>query len=426
MLFNFKKNKKSKLHRTKYLNINNLEDSEYLYIPMDKGLKRIVKIGEKVLIGTELAKSEDVPTLHSPVSGEIVDTVKLPVASGMELKSIVIKNDFNDNVLEKERFPLEDQFDLNNFFEFLHNMGIHGKNYLNISERLKNKKFNYLIINAIEPSIYSNSKNRLIQEKNREIMELIAYLFENIGFNSCLIVIGEDKKEAISDLRKNINIAKIKDIEIVPVKDVNKVNNDLSIIKYLKKGEYKSSTDFLNQGIMMIDISKLEEVYDAIFNNEPVTQKIITVEGDIENPKNIRCKIGTSLRDIFKKLEINVNEIKSVYLDYPLRAKSLISLDTPIDKTSNIIYIKSHVESQEKLPCIRCGQCIEACPRGLMPLNYIEAVKNKDLEQIKGENIMVCCECGNCGFVCPTKRPILEYINLGKHLIKNGEVSDGK
>ena len=35
-------------------------------------------------------------------------------------------------------------------------------------------------------------------------------------------------------------------------------------------------------------------------------------------------------------------------------------------------------------------------------------------------NVMTCMECGSCAFACPSGRPLVQYMRLGKQILKEG------
>lgn len=56
-------------------------------------------------------------------------------------------------------------------------------------------------------------------------------------------------------------------------------------------------------------------------------------------------------------------------------------------------------------PCIRCGNCINACPMGLSPVEIAGAYTKNDGEMLDKLMVDLCIGCGTCSYVCPAKRP---------------------
>jgi len=76
-----------------------------------------------------------------------------------------------------------------------------------------------------------------------------------------------------------------------------------------------------------------------------------------------------------------------------------------VTKATNGIVVLG--EKEVKMPpeqqCIRCGQCVRACPAGLMPFNLMHLCKTNDLDAAVAAHLRDCILCGGCSYVCPAK-----------------------
>jgi electron transport complex protein RnfC len=52
--------------------------------------------------------------------------------------------------------------------------------------------------------------------------------------------------------------------------------------------------------------------------------------------------------------------------------------------------------------CIRCGDCIEACPARLAPQELLVASLAEDPARLASLDLAACIECGACDYVCPS------------------------
>ncbi|WP_455204662.1 4Fe-4S dicluster domain-containing protein, partial [Kaarinaea lacus] len=95
------------------------------------------------------------------------------------------------------------------------------------------------------------------------------------------------------------------------------------------------------------------------------------------------------------------------------------SMDTPITKgVSGILVFGSNAiaaESRQRFPCIKCGECLKACPMHLNP-SYLGllAAKREYAQMQDSYHLSDCFECGCCTYVCPSGIPLVQYFRIAK------------
>src|SRR5690349_1786974 len=55
------------------------------------------------------------------------------------------------------------------------------------------------------------------------------------------------------------------------------------------------------------------------------------------------------------------------------------------------------------MPCIRCGDCADACPAGLRPQRLLRALLAQRPAEAQAEGLSECSECGACDLACPSR-----------------------
>lgn len=91
---------------------------------------------------------------------------------------------------------------------------------------------------------------------------------------------------------------------------------------------------------------------------------------------------------------------------------AMISLDTPITKTSSSIlaFEKDVVAASSESACINCGRCVEVCPSRIIPSRLADFAQRFNEEAFLKWNGLECVECGSCSYVCPAKRQLKQSI----------------
>jgi electron transport complex protein RnfC len=56
-----------------------------------------------------------------------------------------------------------------------------------------------------------------------------------------------------------------------------------------------------------------------------------------------------------------------------------------------------------EMPCVRCGDCIAACPAGLQPQRLLRELQAQRPGAAQSLGLMDCSECGACDLACPSR-----------------------
>ena len=87
-----------------------------------------------------------------------------------------------------------------------------------------------------------------------------------------------------------------------------------------------------------------------------------------------------------------------------------------------LVFTEDEVAARRKktYPCIRCGQCLQACPAYLNP-SRLGILARSDQSQVMEEQFHLndCFECGSCTFTCPSGIPLVQYFRMAK--VRNRE-----
>ena len=153
----------------------------------------------------------------------------------------------------------------------------------------------------------------------------------------------------------------------------------------------------------------------------PLTEKCVTVDGTaVVEPKNVIAPIGTPIADIIDFCGGYKTEPRKLLMGGPMMGIALFDENTPILKQNNglIIFAREDVVEEEPSDCIRCGRCVAACPMHLQPLTIEHHVRHKNIADLERFSIMTCIECGSCAFVCPARRKLVQYMRMGKQILR--------
>jgi electron transport complex protein RnfC len=410
------------------LPIELMPDPEFVLVPMSmhffEPATPIVKQGDLVKIGQKIgeASSKRSSNIHSPVSGEVVNIGLYPHPIEIESLAIKIKNDnsgewFLGSNTEKKNPLFEKEQIVNSIWE----NGIVGLGGAAFPTHLKlspppNTKIDTLIINGSECEPYLTCDNRIMLENTNQILQGIDVLTKVLPFEHVFIGIESCNKGAIQAFEKALESKTNKNlISVVALKEKYPQGAEKNLIQAITKKVVPLGKLPFHIGVVVQNVATVLAIYEAINWNKPLIERVITVSGDcIKNPKNLKVKIGTHIKDIVDYCGGFTVEPEKIIFGGPMMGISQRNLESPVIKgTSGILFFSKSNETKEQ-NCIRCGKCIQNCPAGLMPLKIVEFSKARNFEQSSKFDASACIECGLCSYNCPAKINLLNHIRIAK------------
>ena len=178
----------------------------------------------------------------------------------------------------------------------------------------------------------------------------------------------------------------------------------------------------MDVGVNVNNVTGAVAVARAVRDGMPVLERIVTVTGKgITTPQNVRVRVGTPIKDVIEFCGGLTPSAKKVLLGGPMMGIAQSTLDVPVIKATGGILVLINEEISELKPhaCIRCGKCVNNCPMGLIPSKLGAFIERDMFDKIDAYNVNDCMECGCCVYVCPAKRPMVQWIRVGKAVLRS-------
>lgn len=417
--------------RTENLQTEAATVPEKLYFPLTMHIgapaKAVVNIGDKVKIGTLIAEKTGFisASVHSSVSGEVIDIANHPTSNG-EGPCIIIKNDFNDTV-EEPLYALDKELSVKEMIEVIEKAGIVGMGGAAFPTSVKfapqnPDKIDTILINGAECEPYSTSDHRLMVEYGEELIKGIKILLKLVPAKKVMIGLEDDMHEAIEVLEKLT--ANEDQIDVHALITKYPQGSEKNLIKNLLGREVPPGKLPADVGTIVTNVGTTVAIYEAITFGRPLTKRIVTVSGEaIKNPKNLMVRIGTPMESLLNDCDGFQMDPGKMIHGGPMMGKALNSGRIPVVKgTTSLAFLnKEDAKEDERTPCIRCSECLNVCPVSLQPIMISNAYEDNDIERAEKLGAMDCIECGACSYICPSKIPILENIRKARTVIRARE-----
>jgi electron transport complex protein RnfC len=383
-----------------------------------------VAVGDSVSIGQKIADSKErvCAPVHSPISGKVIKIEDaFNSCNDTTSQAIWIEND-GKKIKDKTLTPITEA-ELKNtpnevLIKRIREAGIIGLGGAGFPTSVKlsppaDKPIKNLIVNATEGEPYDCADERLLVEKTANLLRGVKVMRKILGNPKVYIATKESKIESIPKLQEVFG--KEPDTQII-VGHYTYQQGDASLLQKAILGyEAPPGKRSYEMGTIVQNVATINAIANAVFEGEPLISRVTTLNGDIDQPKNLLVKIGTPIRNIIEANNIDMSKMSRIVVAGVMMGHSLPSLDAPITKrtSSIIVFNKKNVQKPETA-CIHCSNCISSCPVRLHPIMIYNAITKGKFDKAEKLWMNDCIGCGTCSYVCPSRLPLASTIIASK------------
>lgn len=382
-----------------------------------------VSVGDRVLLGQRIGTSEAAVSapIHATVSGTVVAVEPRLHPNGTKVLSVVIRNDGKDepdpSVAPRDPGTPPTGAEI---IAVIRDRGITGMGGAAFPTHFKLStavgKVDTLIVNGAECEPYINSDSRTMLEHPRQVVGGIELAMRALDLSGAVFAIEENKAAAIAAIRGVLSERET-GITVLTMPARYPQGSEKQLIQTATGREVPPGGLPAGVGCVIINTFTAYCIYRAVWEGFPAVERIVTVSGSaVQEPKNLRVRVGTPLRELFTACGGFNGRPFKVLMGGPMMGIAQFSLDVPVIKGTNAVLAFSGAEegTVENPTCIRCGRCVEACPMHLMPLYMFQCEQKNDYEGMARLHLTDCVECGACTYVCPGKLHLTQSFRTGK------------
>ena len=389
----------------------------------------VVKPGDHVDVGQIIGDSKAYISapIHASVSGTVAAIGEILLPSGQKVKSVVIDSDGKQTMWEGVKPPVVNNMkDLCNAVRASGLVGLGGAGFpayvkFNIPE---GKKADTLIINGAECEPFLTADYREMVENGQSVLDSIYFIKEIMGIHRVIIGIEANKPEGIrmlSEIADDEERDPLDEVRVLPLKASYPQGAEKVLINSCTGRRVPRGKLPIDVGCIVMNIATISFIAKYLHDGVPLINKRVTVDGTaIAEPKNVIAPIGTPIADIIEFCGGYKAEPRKLLLGGPMMGTAVYDENMPIQKQNNglTVFAAEDVQQEEATDCIRCGRCVAACPMHLQPLTIEHYVHSNNVAELERHSLMTCIECGSCAYVCPARRKLVQYMRMGKTLIR--------
>ena len=383
----------------------------------------IVQVGDTVKVGQKIGEAAGFISapVHSSVSGTVVAVEpRMHATRGSEVMAVVIESDGKDTLHESVK-PNKDLDSLtpDEIIDIVREAGIVGMGGAGFPTCVKlkpAKPVDTILLNGCECEPLLTADHRVLLEFADDIIFGLRAILKTTGAEKGLIVIEDNKPDAIELMRAKV--ADIEDMDVVEVRTKYPEGAEKTLIKRVMGRQVPRGGLPADVGVIVDNISTVKAISDAIQTGMPLIERVATVTGEkIKKPGNFIVKIGTSVKELIDYCGGVTDDDVMIKMGGPMMGFALSDLNVPMMKGSNGI-IAIDTDQTKEQPCIKCGRCVDVCPMELSPLYFSKYADEENWQGMKDMNVMDCVECRCCQYICSSKIPLVTKIKAGKNAVR--------
>ncbi len=280
-------------------------------------------------------------------------------------------------------------------------------------------KADTVILNCVECEPLLKLHRQLLALHTKEIVKMLDEVREIFGAKEAVIGIKSEYTETITALREILG--DFPNVRIHELKAAYPMGDEVVLIYEVTGKVIKPGGLPIDENVVVYNVETMYNIYRGVYEDHPVTDKLVSVVGEIDTPKTLRLPLGMTVRDAIKAAG-RITTSKPAYLmGGPMMGK-FGSENTLITKTTNAIIIlpQDHklVLSANKdmkiekrrasSACCQCRTCTDLCSRHVLghpiePHRIMRAVANSDTDDLVAFiGALYCSGCGICEkYACP-------------------------
>lgn len=374
--------------------------------------------------------------IHTPISGTVKSIGIIATADGHGAPGIVIEADENDHACDLQSMcdatPVispqnMERLTATDIIEKIQAAGIVGLGGAAFPTATKltppagSKVCEYLLINGAECEPYLTCDDAIMREMPNEIIIGIELLLKALGDNvRCIIGIEDNKPQAI----KSISQAAYshKRITVAAMRTKYPQGGEKMLTKTLTGREIAPGALPISEGVIIQNVATALAVYHAVIWGIPLVERVMTVSGKgYGNRCNIRVPVGTPLKEITDYLGAVPQGTVKIINGGTMMGRAIADIQGSTTKgMSGLLMLEeSETTLHEATPCVRCAGCVQVCPMGLEPYLLARLAELGHTEELRSRHVMDCMECGCCSYSCIAHRHLVDWIKVGKSLVRN-------
>ena len=281
------------------------------------------------------------------------------------------------------------------------------------------EKADTVILNCVECEPRLKLHRQLLALHADEIVQMLDEVRETMGAKEAVIGIKDTHANTIRALGEVLT--DYPKVRICAVRATYPMGDEVILIYEATGRVIHPGGIPIDENVVVYNTETMYNLYRAVHQQIPVTNKLVSIVGEIDKPLTVRVPLGTTVKEAVSLAGKITVENPAYVMGGPMMGKPGTE-NTVITKTTNAIIIlpddhklvrsihkNMDVERRRAASsCCQCRTCTEMCPRHALghpiePHRIMRAVANHDVSDLSVfANAAYCSSCGLCeNYACP-------------------------
>ena len=280
-------------------------------------------------------------------------------------------------------------------------------------------KADTVILNCVECEPLLKLHRQLLATHTEEIIQMLDEVRESFGAKEAVIGIKSEYVTTIKAVEEVLG--DFPKVRICALKPAYPMGDEVVLIYEATGRVIQPGGLPIDENVVVYNVETMYNLYRAVHLDIPVTNKLVSIVGEIDHPLTVRVPLGTTVKEAIALAGKVTVEDPAYVMGGPMMGR-LGTENTVITKTTNAIIIlpKDHhvvvrmdknLEIEKKRAsssCCQCRTCTYMCSRHALghpiePHKVMRAVANHDTSDMSVfVNTAYCSGCGICEkYACP-------------------------
>lgn len=270
-----------------------------------------------------------------------------------------------------------------------------------------------VILNCAECEPLFRVDRQLLAEYTENILQMLSIIVEALEAEKGIVAVKSAYESTIKSVKSQIGKYDRLEIKILP--DVYPAGDEVVLVYETTGRIVPEGAIPIAVGAVIYNVETVFNIYKAVFLREAVTDKYITVTGEVKKSVTLKAPVGISIRELIEAAGgASISEYEIIN-GGPLTGR-LAGPNDVVGKTTKAVIVlpQNHpIVNKRKINpyvnlrrtssvCSQCQMCTDLCPRHLLghsikPNKIMKAVGSGLISDIEAfTSSMLCSECGLC------------------------------